>query len=222
MQGARLVLRALSDTFEQLITYIIATLGWWLCLLLIVPAPAGTLALFAHTDPRHGTLTDRMSFEETVRFVLENLWRGWRLVLITMPLTLLLLHNLIFYWGTGSVFSAFAPVWIVLLVVIGLVSLTAVSLAAMESLRAVEAVKAAVPIVIGRFPTVLAMLLVLVIVILFGSVLVVPAILFLPATIAATFNRLALTSRRIEIPNANAPTPERLAEGKERRKWWGP
>jgi hypothetical protein len=67
----------------------------------------------------------------------------------------------------------------------------------------------------------LMMLLIVAVGVLF-AILVVPFILFMPAFVAAVFNRFVLSSLRVSIPNPLEPTAERTAEGKERRRWFGP
>ena len=44
--------RGLRDTLDNLLPFTLASFAWWLSLLLIVTAPAGTLALFAFADPQ--------------------------------------------------------------------------------------------------------------------------------------------------------------------------
>jgi hypothetical protein len=45
-----------------------------------------------------------------------------------------------------------------------------------------------------------------------GAIMIIPVVLFLPASIAAIVNRLILTELSISIADPNAPTPELLAE----------
>jgi hypothetical protein len=66
------------------------------------------------------------------------------------------------------------------------------------------------------------MIVLMAVVALIAAVLVVPFIMFVPATVAAIFNRFVLAGLRIEIPDPLAPTPERAAEVQKRRKWFGP
>lgn len=44
--------RGLRDTLGNLLPMTLATFGWWLTMLGIVTAPAGSVALFRYTDPR--------------------------------------------------------------------------------------------------------------------------------------------------------------------------
>jgi hypothetical protein len=223
MNGARLVGRGLHDTFENLIGYVIMTIAWWLCVFLVVPCPSATRALFIHADPRHGTLTDRPSWNETVSYIWDGLWRSWRLALLTLPVLLILIYNVFLYDNGDSPFGVFTPLWTVLLFFGCAITASAYSLSALDDVDAKTAVKRAAILVVSRAPQIIVLNLLLLIILTVGTLLVVPTAMFLPMTVAATFNRFVLSTRNITIPDPLAPTDERLAEGKSsRRKWWGP
>jgi uncharacterized membrane protein YesL len=223
MTGARLVLRGLADTYDHLVYFTLITLFWWLCVGLILPGPAATIALFTHADPRIGTLTDRPSWAETLRLIRANLWRGWRLALITVPVLLLVLYNISFYGRGTSALGLLAPLWLFLLLIGLLITMSACSISALlQEESAKTAAKLAVVLVGARLPRGLLLLLCTSIVVLLGSVLIVPAVMFIPATVAAIVNRFVLTGLRLDIPDPLSPTPERLAEAQKHRKWFGP
>lgn len=223
MNGARLVLRGLADTYDHLIYYTLMTLFWWLCLLLIIPGPAATIALFTHADPRIGTLTDRPNWSETLRLIGANLWRGWRHALITVPILLLVLYNIVFYGSDTSALGLLAPLWFFLFLIGFLITLSTFSISALLNEQSAKtAAKLAVVLVGARLPRGLLLLLCMSIVILLGSVLIVPMVMFIPATVAAIINRFVLTGLRLDIPDPMTPTPERLAEANKHRKWFGP
>jgi hypothetical protein len=223
MNGARIVLRGLADTYEHLIYYTLVTLLWWACIVLIIPGPAASLALFRHADPRIGTLKDRPNWSETLNLIWTSLWRGWRLALLTLPVLLLVIYNIGFYGGNANALGLLAPLWFFLFLIGYLITLSTFSIAALlDEERARTAGKLAFILVGARLPHGLLLLFCLAIVVLLSCVLVVPAIMFMPATIAATINRFVLTGLRIDIPDSTAPTPELLAEGKKQRKWFGP
>ncbi len=222
MNGARLVGRGLHDTFENLISYVMVTMTWWCCIFLVVPGPAATLALFAHADPRHGMLSDRMTWSETLRFIGRNLWRAWGLALLTIPVMALLIYNVIFYSSGDTILGVLTPLWCVLFLFAFATTMTAFSLFALEQLDFKTTIEIAALMVGAHIPRVIVLTLLLWIVLLVGTVLIVPTAMFLPMTVAATFNRFVLSSRKIDIPDPLAPTAERLAEGKTgKRKWWG-
>jgi hypothetical protein len=223
MRGVRLVLRGLHDTFENLAYCAIVSLFWWVCQLLIVTGPAATIALFVHADPRHGTVTDRPSLEETLQLVRRNLWSGWRLILLALPVEALLVYNVGYYTRDNSVLSLATPLWVALLFLSPTIIRTAVAHSALDGRGAIDAYKASFRIVGGRLPTVLVILVLLAVILPIGAVLVIPLAMFLPSTVAAIFNRLVLTSLRLEIPDPLAPTVERVAEGNPaRRRIWRP
>src|SRR6187551_2444323 len=114
MKGARFVGRGLADTYDNLVYFTVLTLIWWVCVLSIVLAPSATLALFAHADPRIGTVSDRPSLSETFRFILRNIWRGWRLALLTVPILLLLSYNIGYYGTRSSAIGILSPLWMFL------------------------------------------------------------------------------------------------------------
>lgn len=222
MSGVRLVLRGLHDTFENLVYFAIASLAWWACLFTVVLGPAATVALFAHADPRHGTATDRPSLGETKAIVLRNLWSSWKLVLVVAPLVLLLVFNIGFYADSSSPLRVTILLWAFLLILAVPILGSALSLVALDRREPLAALKTGFILVGARLPAVLVMLLLLAVIVPIGVALVIPAALFLPATIAAIFNRFVLTTLRIAIPDPLAPTAEREAEGPEpRRRWRG-
>src|SRR3954463_14269949 len=102
MTGLRLVGRGLHDTFENLAYFCIATLLWWVAQFTIVLGPPATIALYTHTDPRHGTVTDRPTLAETARAAISNFWPAWKLVLIQLPFIALFVYNVGYYGASTS------------------------------------------------------------------------------------------------------------------------
>jgi hypothetical protein len=223
MNGARVVWRGLGDTYDNLVYFTLISLMWWVCLFLIVPGPAGTLALFTHADPRIGTTTDRPTPAETIRLIGLNLWRGWRLALITAPVLLLLSYNIAFYGTKTSAIGILAPFWLFLLVIGLLITAAAFSIAALLNEQStVTSAKLATVLVGARLPHALLAFVLTLLIALLAAVLVVPFIAFIPATVATIFNRLVLSGLRISVPDPLNPTPERVAEAQKHRKWFGP
>jgi uncharacterized membrane protein YesL len=224
MKGARFVGRGLADTYENLVYFTLLTLIWWVCLISIVLAPSATLALFTHADPRIGTVSDRPSLSETFGFILRNIWRGWRLALLTVPILLLLSYNIGYYGTQTSAIGILSPLWFFLFVIAVMITVSAFSIQALREEESTITAGKLATVVVGAhlFHAILMIILTVAVGLLFG-VLIIPFILFFPATVAAIFNRFVLSGFRVPIPNPLAPTPERAAEGKEkRRKWWGP
>jgi len=223
LKGARYVGRGLADTYEHLAYFALMSLLWWLCAISVLLGPSATLALFTHADPRIGTLKERLAFGETVHFVWHNLWRGWRLTLITLPVLLLLSYNIAFYGARASAIGIISPLWFLLFVIGVVITASAFAIQALrDEERAVAAARLAALMTGARLGHALLMMLLIVAVGVLFAILVVPFILFMPAFVAAVFNRFVLSSLRVAIPNPLEPTAERTAEGKERRKWFGP
>jgi hypothetical protein len=223
MNGARFVGRGLADTYENLVYFTLLSMVWWVCVFTVILAPAATIALFTHADPRIGTLNDRPTPSETLRLVLRSVWRGWRLALLALPVLLLLSYNIAFYGTRTSAIGILSPLWLFLFVIGLLIAASAFAIEALrDEERALAAGKLAIVIVGAHLFHAVLMILLTVAVGAVFAVLIVPFILFFPATLAAIFNRFVLFGLRVAIPNPLDPTPERTAEGKERRKWWGP
>lgn len=218
MNGARHVGRGLRDTSENLIYFIMMSIAWWACVATIVLAPAATIALFTHADPRHGAITDRPTLPETITLIRENTWSAWRLALMTWPIMVVLNFNVMFYIGSETVLGALAPFWLALFILAFAISNAAFALATLERISAGRAVKVAAIMVLAKLPEVFIMLLLLVPILVIGTIMIVPLFLMLPMTVAAVFNRFVFSCRQIAIPNPNDPTPERLAEPREKRK----
>jgi uncharacterized membrane protein YesL len=220
--GVRLIGRGLSDTLEHLLTFTLYSLTWWLGVFLIVTAPAATMALFTMTDPRLAIAHPEL--KEAFRTVRQRFRHGWAIALLTVPVPLVLANNLIFYGGSDSFFGWLAPFWLFLLVLSLAATLATFSVAALTDARPLTALKtgalltAVHPLRAGIVVVLLWILLAI------GGALVVPLVMFLPATVTATINRFVLTGLRIDIPDPLKPTEERLREelGKKRSKRFGP
>lgn len=242
MSGLRLVFRALRDTWENLVIYTLLSVVWWGCMVTIVAGPSATLALYLFTDPRHGISTDRPTFGETVRLILQRLWISWKLALMTFPAAVLLLYNIVFYGATDSRIGFIAPLWFVLFLLWFCIAQCAFALLALnESVPSAafadefeispalrhrttwECLKLGAVVVGARLPMVIVLAITTWLIVGLSAVLVVPFFTFMPALIANIYNRLTLHGLRINIVDPFAPTPERRAElPTQRRRWFGP
>jgi uncharacterized membrane protein YesL len=220
-RGVRIFLKGLSDTFEHLLQFFVLTVGWWIGVLTIVFAPGATVALFAAVDPRIGSTFDRPGLRAFLAAAVRNAGRGWKVALIVLPILGLLTYNLWYYGSREDSLVIFAPAWFVLLVLGAIIALSALSIAALLEEPPLSALKASAILTGARLPHALVVLVCLVVLIVIGSVLIVPVVMFLPATVAATVNRLVLDGLKIPIPDPLAPTDERLVEeaiARERKK----
>jgi hypothetical protein len=220
--GVRLIGRGLSDTLEHLLTFTLYSLAWWVGVLLVVTAPAATMALFAMTDPR--LVIAQPELRDAFRTARAGFRRGWAVALLTIPVPLVLANNLVFYGGRDSLFGWLAPFWLFLFVLALAAALSTFAVAALTDARPLAALRtgalltAVHPLRAGIVVVLLWFLLAI------GGVLVVPLVMFLPATVAATVNRFVLTGLQIDIPDPLKPTDERLQEERVKKssKRFGP
>jgi hypothetical protein len=223
-RGVRIFLRGMSDTLENLLQFVLCSLTWWLCCLTIVLAPGAVLALFAAADPRLRSSFDRPGPRAFVANAVHHMRRGWKLALITVPVLAILTYNLWFYGAADSSLTLLTPAWVILLLIGSLIALSAFSIAALLDEPPLSSLRAAAILTGARVGHALVVGLLLYVLIAVGTILVVPLIMFLPATIATTINRLVLDGLNIPVHDPLAPTDERRLEelAAKDRKRFGP
>jgi uncharacterized membrane protein YesL len=214
MRTLRLIGRGLTDTLESLLPFVLLTLAWWVCLFLVIPAPAATVTLAAMADSRRAV--DRPDWREVLRAVRRNLWRGWRVVLPLLPFVVVLLANLSFYGGRTDHWDVLVPLWTVLLLFALAVALYAFAVAGLTDVTAWSATKRAGLLVVRRPGQALVVAVVVLFVIAVGAALVVPLVMFVPALTAAVVNRVVLDGLGLPVLDPLAPTAERLVEEQQR------
>ena len=202
--------RGLRDTLDNLLPFTLASFAWWLSLLLIVTAPAGTLALFAFADPKSIDDHLRLTRQEALAIVRRDLLRAWVIALAIGVPALVLINNIAAYHD-GDV-RWLVPFWGALLLLVLGVGGVACSLRAVHGLAIGDALRRGAVLTLARLPQVLIVAILLWIIIAIGGVLVVPALMFLPTLVAATVNHLVYDALGITIANPLAPTVERQAE----------
>lgn len=193
----------------------LASLLWWLGVLLIVTAPPATTALFAVTDPRRAI--DRPEPRDVLVQLRRQAWSSWKLFLIAGPIIGVLVWDLGFYGGGAGGLAVLAPLWLVLLIVACAITIASISALALTESPVSTALRRGTYVVLSApFRSVL-LLLVSAVYTLIGTVLVVPLVLIVPPLIAATFNRLVLTQLQMPVIDPLAPTEERLREEQIKR-----
>ncbi|MGH2535233.1 MAG: hypothetical protein ACRDJW_23470 [Thermomicrobiales bacterium] len=217
MRGLRILFRGLSDTFEHLLPFTMASLGWWLCVFLIIPAPGATIALFRLTDPRVTSELERPSLRQSWDVTLANLRRGWGVAFLTVPILLILVVNLATV-GSAARLAMLVPLWVILFLLGVAAALSAFALAALFDQPALDAVKHGLLLTGARLPSALFVIVLLWLIVFLGTVLVVPLFMFLPAAVAAVANRLVLDGLGVAIHDPLAPTEERLLEEHKKRE----
>jgi uncharacterized membrane protein YesL len=212
--GLRIIWRGLRDTIEHLLVFIAATLGFWIGTASVIFAPAALLTLFRVTDPRHGIETEKPSVSSTLRYLRAHWGRSWILGFATIPVLALLFYNAVFYSRHSGALSALTPLWLVLFAIALMIALAAFSTCALLDRSVKGSLRLGFLITGKALPRYAIVVAVTAVLTLFGAVMIIPVILFLPASIAAIVNRLILTELSISIADPNAPTPELLAEQK--------
>ncbi len=214
MNTLRIILRGLSDTLEHLLPFCLATLAWWAAMILVLPGPGATIALFAITDPRRAV--DRPDWREGISLAWASTRRGWLVTLIMLPLVAVVLLNLRTYAGSGSRWGLLTPLWVYLLLFGVTLTLYAFSLSAVTDLPLGSAIQRSALLVVA-FPIRSAVVtFVLLFIVAAGGLLVVPLVMFVPALAAAVINRTVLTGLGLPIVDPLAPTPERKIEEQRR------
>lgn len=229
MRGFRYVFRGLSDTLNHLLPFTLYSLLWWLSALpvvlslvaglwvalaglivLIVPVSAATVALFSMADPRRTEgLPDLRAALETAR---AGARRGWVLGLITVLVIVVLLNNIWYYGSHSSIFAVLIILWLLLLVLTLAIGLSAFALVALADASAGAALKRAALLVAVHPIRAIMIVLLLTLLGFISAGLVVPLIMFAPATLAAVVNRFVLDGLGLPIPDPLAPTEERQQE----------
>jgi hypothetical protein len=223
-RGVRIFLRGLSDTLENLLQFVLCSLIWWGCCLTVILAPGAVLAIFEAADPRFSSGFDRPGPRAFLRNAVHHLRQGWKLTLMAGPVLAILTYNLWFYGAAESRLSLLTPAWLVLLLIGSLVALSAFAIVALLGQPPLSALRAAAILTGARVGHALVVGILLYVVLAIGTVLVVPLIMFLPATVAATINRLVLDGLQIPVHDPLAPTDERRIEelAAKERKRFGP
>lgn len=207
--------RGLRDTLDNLLSFTLASFAWWISALLIITAPAGTLALFAFADPRRLDDHLRLTRAEAIAYVRRELFRAWGIALAVGIPILVLVNNLIVY-RDGRI-RWLVPFWILLLLLVIGAGGVACSLRAVHGKSIGAALRQSALFVLARGPVLIPVVVVLWLMVALGGVLVIPALMFLPALLAVTFNHLVYAELGIAIGDPLDPTAERRAEDERAR-----
>jgi hypothetical protein len=202
--------RGVRDTLDNLLPVTLASFAWWIGALLIVTAPAATVALFAWADPRRLDDHLRLTRPEALAIVRRDLFRAWAIALAA-GIPLLVLVNNIRAYHDGSL-RWLVPFWVVLLLLVIAAGGVACSLRAVHGLPVGDALRRSVVIALGRLPMVLPVAIGLWVIVAIGGILVIPALMFIPPLVAVTVNHLVYDALGIPVTDAMDLTPERRAE----------
>lgn len=206
----KLVWRGTRDLFEQFLNLTWFSLLWWLCVLLVVPGPPATVALYAMADPRRQVSTPE--FRDAMDVFRTAIRRSWGIFLFTVPLMAILVWNLYFFGGTTQLLAAMTPLWLIMLMLIWVVMLYAYSVAATMESGTRNAFRGAMFVLVSRPFVSIALSIFSVFLIVVMTITVLPMVLFGPALIASIVNRVVLYVLGVEVIDPSAPTTERAYE----------
>lgn len=212
MRFLKLVWRGFRDLFDQLLTFGLYSVLWWVCTILIVPGPPATVALFAMCDPRRKV--SQPDFSDAVQVFKGAFRRSWGIAILTVPLLAILLWNLLFFSGSNHPLIALVPLWLIMILLVYILTLYAFSVAATMESGTRNAFRGALFVLVSRpfFSIGLGLFL-----LVLGSILavtVLPLILFGPALMACIVNRFALVGLDVPVVDPDSPTDERQDERK--------
>jgi hypothetical protein len=224
MRGLHIVLKGLSDTLEHLLPFTLASLGWWIGIVSMLFGPGATQALFRLTDPRIISELERPGIRPGFSNPLKLEGRVWGVAALTVLPVAVLLANLSWSSKATNIWTLMIPLWLILLVSFGVIGLMSLSIVSLFKNSGRESIRIAAVLAYGRPGCTIPFLIALAPVIVICVGLVVPALLFLPALIAAAVNRLVLDGLGLPIHDPLAPSDERLVEESkaQARRKFGP
>ena len=211
MRGVRIVLRGLSDTFENLLPFSLASLGWWLAALTLVLGPGATVALYRVTDPRLASQLDRPGWRESFAVARRANRAGWSVALVALPLVAVLLVNLSSF-RAGQGLGVLTPLWVVLLWLIGAATACTFALMALLGAGPLADLKRGALLVVAHLPRTLVVGVLTWLLVGVAGVLVVPFFTLAPALVASIASRFVLDTLGVPVADPLLPTDERRRE----------
>lgn len=210
MRFLSLFLRGMKDVYDQFVLLMMVSVLWWLSVVLIVPGPPATVALFRMADPRNQI--EQPELREFFQIIRDSFRTAWGVAAFTVPVILVLIWNSLFFRGTNSTFSIMVPLWVVMAFIAYMLMLYAFSTVAIMDSKVRNAFRGATYLLVMRpFASALLVLLLFMVMLIF-AVLVLPLIMFGPAVTASVVNRFALAGYGVEVLDPNKPTTERADE----------
>jgi len=206
----KLIWRGIRDLFEQFVLFVLFSMIWWLCAILIVPAPPATVALAAMADPRRMGAAPELS--DAIEVFKSSWKRSWGVALFTIPFLAMLFWNLTFFAGTDHPLAPMIPLWIIMLILLFVVTLYAFSVAGTMESGVRNAFRGAMYVLVSRPFLGIGLSIFLAVLIFLMSVTVLPMLLIGPALVFSIVNRFTLTILGEEIIDPSTPTSERADE----------
>lgn len=213
MRFLRLVGSGFKDTYNQFLALVLYSVVWWISIVLIIPGPPATVALFAMADPRRSTQVP--DWEEVRSIFFTSFKRAWFIALLFVPIELILIIDLAFFGGNQGL-GVLTPLWTLMIILVAIVGMFAFSVAGTMESGWKNAYRGAFYLLVTRpFRSFFLILFVFALefVMLF---MVVPFILLGPGLVASIINRFTLAGLKVDVPDPNAPTSEREMEKVEK------
>ena len=235
MRGFNIIWRAIRDTFDQILPYMLGSVLWWIAVFIpfvifagigaalptvlgeaalivgiIIGAGPATALLAKWVDPR--LIVERPSVRDLLPWFREYARTAWIVGAFVFAALGVLLLNLVFYARSGSVFTVLVPLWVFLIVIGVIVAFTALALVTLTDATPRQAFRRAGYVIASAPVQSLLLALWVLFTVVVGVTLVVPLVLLTPPLVMAATNRLVLNQLQIAIPDPNAPTDERVVE----------
>jgi uncharacterized membrane protein YesL len=206
----RLLGKSVRDVFEQLLTFCLYSLLWWVCIVTVILGPAATVTLFAMADPRRQVMSPE--FSDCIAVMKTSFRRGWGIFLWTVPLIVVLIWNTFYFGGTEEGLRVLIPLWLLMSVILTVLALYAFSVAGTMESGVRNAFRGAIYVLVAKPFRGLLLGLFLIVLSLIMTVTVLPMLFLGPAIIAAIVNRFILDGLGVHVIDPNAPTDERADE----------
>jgi uncharacterized membrane protein YesL len=206
----KLVWRGIRDLFDQFMMLILFSMLWWLSVILIIPAPPATVALFAMADPRRMSATPELA--DAIEVFKSSWKRSWGIAILTIPFLGMLVWNLFFFAGSNHTLAPMIPLWVIMIVLLFVVALYAFSVAGTLESGVRNAFRGAMYVLVSRPFLGIFLSLFLIVLSFLMTITVLPMLLVGPGLIASIVNRFTLTILGEEIIDPSSPTFERAEE----------
>ena len=237
MRGFRIIWRAIRDTFEHILPFMLASIVWWLLIIVplfvglvmasVLPPVIGDLAILIAIAVGFGPATTvlakwvdprltirRPEPRDAMGWLRRYAVHSWIVAAWLTAVLGILGLNLIFYAAGSNAFALLTPLWGILLIITTMVTFISLAMVSLTDATPREAFRRTGFVIASAPFQSLLLFLFIVLISVIGTVSVVGVVLIVPPLIMAAVDRLVLNQLRIEIPDPNAPTEERLVERK--------
>ena len=235
MRGFRIIWRAIRDTFDHILPFMLASIVWWLLIVvplfigLVVASPlpsiVGDLVVLIATALGFGPATTvlarwvdprltirRPELRDAGGWLRAYVVHAWIVAAWLAVVMGILILNLVFYGAGSNAFTLLTPLWGILLIITTMVTFISLAMVSLTDATPRQAFRRTGFVIASAPFQSLLLFLFIVLASVIGTFLVIVVVLIVPPLIMAAIDRLILNQLRIEIPDPNAPTEERLTE----------